>query len=377
MKRKLRLKPPVIKFLKIIGCVLGCIFVLILGAFIFYKVQTNPLKELGYSDKAIYQILTKFKKKDVLEIGKNKTLNKAFESVDYKDENFHNYTKIKYQNHDKLIKNINELIKKGYSNDDISMILAHGTSSDVEEFAKRDKVRYLEEFYTIDYAKIKYYDRYLDYMDKSREDEETSVLVVNLGMDKEDYEDPVEVTEFSYDMLINKHRMLKHDFVPKDLVSIGLDYASDKGLKANKTALIAAEQMIDDAEKEGYQLVINSSYRSYEDQEEIQNTYKNLYGENYVTNYVLRPGFSEHQTGLSFDIGSRVSNVFLQSKEYNWIVDNCYKYGFIYRFKKEYEGVTGIKHEAWHYRYVGKDIAKYIYENDITLEEYYAKFLDK
>ena len=73
------------------------------------------------------------------------------------------------------------------------MILQHGTGEDVKEFAKRDKVRYLEEFYTLSYAKIKYYDRYVYYMDELREDEETSVLLVNLDMDKEDYKDPIEV----------------------------------------------------------------------------------------------------------------------------------------------------------------------------------------
>ena len=373
MKRKLRLKPSVLKVLKILGTIL----VIFLSLLIFYFIQVNDLTKIGYSKKAANQIQIKFKKKDVINIGKNKTLNKAFESEAYKEKNFDSYTKIKYQNHEHLTENINKLLKKGYTNEEISIILAHGTDQDVSEFAKRDKVRYLEEFYTIDFAKIKYYDRYLNYMDSSREDEETSVLIVNLEMDKEEYEDPVVVKNFSYDMLVNKHRMLSKDFVPNDLVMIGLDYASEKGLKANRTALIAAKKMIDQAEKEGYQLVINSSYRSYEDQEEIEKTYRDLYGDNYVSKYVLRPGFSEHQTGLSFDIGSRRANVFAKSEEYKWIVENCYKFGFIYRFKTDFEEITGIRHEAWHYRYVGKKIAKYIYDNNITLEEYYVRFLDK
>lgn len=373
MKRKLRLKPAALRVIKIVGI----IFFIVLSLFIFYLVQVNDLKKIGYSKEAANQILMKFKKEDVLDIGKNKTLNKAFESPAYMEKNFDSYTKIKYQNHKHLIENINKLLKKGYTNEEVSVILAHGNDSDVSEFAKRDKVRYLDEFYTIDFAKIKYYDRYLNYMDSSREDEETSVLIVNLGMDKEEYENPVKVKKFSYDMLVNKHRMLSKDFVPDDLITIGLDYASEKGIKANRTALIAAKQMIDQAEKEGYQLVINSSYRSYEDQEEVENTYRELYGENYVSKYVLKPGFSEHQTGLSFDIGSRKSNIFVQSEEYKWIVDNCYKFGFIYRFKTDFEEITGIRHEAWHYRYVGKKIAKYIYDNDITLEEYYVRFLDK
>ena len=132
-----------------------------------------------------------------------------------------------------------------------------------------------------------------------------------------------------------------------------------------------------EAEKEGYGLIINSAYRSYDEQQEIMDTYKNLYGDSYVEKYVLKPGFSEHQTGLSFDIGSTDTKVFVSSKEYTWIIDNCYKFGFIYRFKPDFEDITGIRHEAWHYRYVGKNIAKEIYEKDISYEEYYAMHLDK
>lgn len=372
-KKKFKLKPLYVSILKVIGIILGILLVI----FIFYRSNINDLKRIGYSEKASKTILLKFKKKDMLELGKNKTLNAAFESNDYKEKNLDTYSKIKYQNQTHIIKNINTLIKKGYSNDQINLILSHGNDTDVTEFAKRKKVRYLEEFFTVDYAKLKYYDRYISYMDNSREDEETSVLLVNLDMDKEEYKDPVLVKTFSYQMLVNKHRKLNEKFVPKDLVSISTDYASDKGMKANSTALAQAKKMIDQAKKEGYGLIINSAYRSYKDQEEITTTYKELYGDSYVEKYVLKPGFSEHQTGLAFDIGSTDTNTFANSDEYTWIKDNCYKYGFIYRFKKNYEDITGIRSEAWHYRYVGKKIAKYIYENDITLEEYYAKFLDK
>ena len=372
-KKKVKLKAPVLNVLKVIGV----IFIIILGVFIFYRVQINDLKKLGYSEKASKNILAKFKKDDVLNIGKNKTLNKAFESSDYKEKNFNSYAKIKYKDEKYVISNINALIKDGYDNEQITMILAHRTGEEVKEFAKRKKVRYLEEFYTLSYAKIKYYDRYVSYMNNSREDEETSVLLVNLDMDKEDYKDPIEIKKFSYTMLVNKHRCLNKDFRPNDLVTISTDDAKEKGMKANRTAYIAFKNMKKDAEKEGYGLIINSAYRSYDEQQEISDTYKNLYGDAYVEKYVLKPGFSEHQTGLSFDIGSTTANVFISSKEYKCIVDNCYKYGFIYRFKPDFEDITGIRHEAWHYRYVGKDIAKEIYEKDISYEEYYAMHLDK
>lgn len=372
-KRKLKLKSPIISVLKVIGVILF----IVLACFLFYRKQINDLKKLGYSELASKNILLKWKKEDVLEVGKNKTLNIAFESENYKEKNFDSYRKIKYKDSKYLIENINDLLKKGYNNEQITMILYHGTGEDVKEFAKRDKVRYLEEFYTIDYAKIKYYDRYVKYMDESREDEETSILLVNLDMDKEEYQDPTIVNDFSYTMLVNKHRQLKETFKPNNLVKISEEDSKEEGLMANRTAYTAFKQMKKQAENEGYHLTINSAYRGYEEQNEIMETYRKLYGDAYVEKYVLKPGFSEHQTGLAFDIGSTDTNVFANSDEYTWLVDNCYKFGFIYRFKKEYEDITGIRHEAWHYRYVGRKIAKEIYDKKLSYEEYYAMHIEK
>ena len=372
-KRKFKLKPKAIKILKVLGIILAILLVILF----IYRKNINSLKELGYSEKAANTILFSMKKEEVMLVGKSKTLNKAFESDDYKEKNFTSYSKIKYQQGENLIKNINTLLKKGYNNDEISIILAHGTDKDVTEFAKRKKVRYLDEFYTFKFAKIKNYDRYVNYMNESREDEETSVLYVNIDLDKENYKDPIEVKKFSYNMLVNKHRKLGAKFIPDGLSTIPSSLTSEKGLKANKVAIEEAKKMIADAKKEGMNIIINSAYRSYKDQEEVVSTYQKLYGDSYIEKYVLKPGFSEHQTGLGFDFGSTTSKIFVESNEYKWMEKNCYKYGFIHRFKTNYEDVTGIKNEAWHYRYVGKKIAKYCYTNDITLEVYYARFLDK
>lgn len=372
MKRKIKLKKTVIKKIK----VLGIFCAILLAIFLFYRSQINSLKKLGYSETASRNILFQFKKKYILSIGENKTLNAAFESKDYEEKYLDQYSKIDYQNHDNLIKNINTLIKKGYSNDNISMILAHGSDKDVTEFAKRDKINYLEEFFSLPYAKLSNYDRYVDYSNETGENDETTVLAVNLDMDKENYENPTIVKKFSTDMLVNKHRSLQKNFEPDDLVSIDSEYAVDDTQLGSRIAVNAFIKMYKAAKKEGYDLVINSSYRSYEEQEEICDTYRELYGENYVLNYVAMPGFSEHQTGLSFDVGSKDSNVFAESEEYEWIQEHAHKYGFIQRFPSKYQAITGFRAEPWHYRYVGKKIATYIYEHDISFEEYYVLFLD-
>lgn len=370
--KRIRLKTRYIKILKVIGVFICIIF----GVFLFYQKQVNTLSKLGYSREASKNILFSFNKEYVLTVGENKTLNRAFESEDFNEKYMDNYTKIKYVNHKDLIKNINKLLKIGYSNSDINIILSHGDNESVKRFAKREKIKYLEEFFALDYAKLDNYDRYVHYSDETGEDEETTVLFVNLDMDKEDYTDAYLIKDFSVDMLVNKHRRLSEDFVPDGLSKIDEKYAAEDGMRASKIAINAFIEMSKASEKEGYGIVINSAYRSYEDQEEINNTYLELYGQSYVDRYVAKPGFSEHQTGLCFDIGSRNSRVFADSKEYEWMLDNAYKYGFILRFPKKYETITGFRAEPWHYRYVGKKVAKYIYENNITLEEYYMMFLD-
>ena len=371
-KRKFKLKPEAIILLKKVGIVFG----IFLAIFIFYRHNINDLKKLGYSEKASRSILFKFKKSYVMDIGKNKTLNAAFESKDYNEKNLDNYSKIKYKKQKHLIKNINLLLKKNYSNKDISLIVTHGTDEDVSEFVKHKKVKYLEEFFTIDYAKIKNYDRYVAYSDETGEDEETVVLAVNLDMDKEPYKEPVKIRKYSKYVLVTKHRQLMKSYKPK-LVSIDKKYAVDNKQKSIKEARDAFIKMYKAAKKKKYEIVINSSYRSFEDQEKTCKTYSDLYGQSYVDKYVAKPGYSEHQTGLVFDIGSRKKKVFSESKEYTWVKENAYKYGFIQRFPKGYEDITGFRAEPWHYRYVGKKIAKYIYDHKMTYEEYYIRFLDK
>lgn len=374
-RKKLKLKKPV----DIIVKILLAILIILLAILIIYKIMEFKLNKIGYSDKAAYNIITKFKMSYVSDYPDNKTLNAAFESEKYYNEKYlDHYSKIVYQSQENLIKNINSLIKKGYSNREISMILKHGDSKSVSEFTKKERIKYLEEFFSYDYAKLENYDRYIAYMNENGDDEETTIIKVNLDLDKEDYKDAILVEDFSKLVLVNKHHYLEKNYVPKNLVVVPEKYTLgyDK-VKGTNEAVAAAIKMIKDAKKEGMNLLINSGYRSYNDQKEIYDTYKNLYGQTYAINNVLLPGYSEHQTGYCFDFASGNSNIFKESKEYNWMILNSYKYGFIYRFLKKKEDITGTRTEPWHFRYVGKEAAKVIDEEDISLEEYYAKYLDK
>ena len=119
---KIKLKPGFSIALKILGVIL-CILI---GLYIFYSKQIGDLTKLGYSKEASNKILFSGKKDYIMSVGENKTLNAAFLSEDYDEDNLDNYRKIKYVNQKHLIGNINKLLKIGYSINDINIILAHG-----------------------------------------------------------------------------------------------------------------------------------------------------------------------------------------------------------------------------------------------------------
>lgn len=373
-KRKLKLKSNLKKPLMVVGFILLIIVILI----ILYFNRIGELKALGYSEEAAKNIIFKFKFSYVMDIGENKTLNAAFSSDSYEDENLDAYVKITYANQEHLISNINKLLDKGYNVNEVSLIISRGDDEAVSLFAKRDKVKNIEEFLDVDYAKLKNFDRYVAYKEKENDDAETTVLYVNMDFDKEDYVDPVVIDKFDDYVLVNKHRQLSSKYIPDDLVKIDEEYVKTDGeIEIERNVAKAFYDMAEAASEDGMELMVSSGYRSYEDQEEIMETYLELYGQNYVDNYVAKPGFSEHQTGMSLDVASKSVNTFVNSEEYSWMMDNAYKYGFILRYPKSKEDITGYKCEAWHYRYVGKEIAEYIHDNNITYDEYYVMFLDK
>ena len=178
-------------------------------------------------------------------------------------------------------------------------------------------------------------------------------------------------------MLINKHFSLNKNFVPDNLVTISSEDSVDEGIKLNGEAYRAFKQMKSDMNKEGLDVLINEGYRSYSDQEELCDYYRNLYGDNYVSKYVALPGFSEHQTGLAIDLSSTSTRTFSNSKEYKWMLDNSYRYGFILRYDPKLITETQFNSEPWHFRYVGSDISNYIHEHYMSYEEYYAVNLFK
>lgn len=177
-------------------------------------------------------------------------------------------------------------------------------------------------------------------------------------------------------VLVNKLNRLQSNYVPHDLEQISLNYATNNKI-LRKEAKENFEKLSSDAKKIGYSIIAVSAYRDYDYQENLFNNYVKEKGENYALKCSAKAGHSEHQTGLSVDVmGSNNDyDQFEKSKEFDWMKNNSYKYGFILRYPKGKEYITGFKYEPWHYRYVGKDIASIIYTEGITLEEYYKKYI--
>ena len=158
-------------------------------------------------------------------------------------------------------------------------------------------------------------------------------------------------------LIVNKKYKLSRFFRPGDILPI---------------VKIAFEAMQHAAYKEKILLLIVSGFRSYDYQTMLYNKYKRIDKE--VNRYSAKPGHSEHQTGLAIDIvNTESTNIQKFKKEFSWLDKNAYKYGFILRYPKKKEGITGYKYEPWHYRYVGIALAKELYNKGkwITLEEYF------
>lgn len=175
-------------------------------------------------------------------------------------------------------------------------------------------------------------------------------------------------------VLVNKERKLPSDYIPKDLEEIDIQYANENKYLV-KEAKNAFEKLSEDAKKEGYLIVAASAYRDYEYQKELYDYYVKEKGIDYASKCSAPPGHSEHQTGLAVDVmGSNLDyDEFESSMEFPWMKENAHKYGFILRYPKGKEEITGFKYEPWHYRYVGVEAATYLYTNHLTLEEYEKK----
>lgn len=171
-------------------------------------------------------------------------------------------------------------------------------------------------------------------------------------------------------ILVNKQKKLKKKYCPQ-LVKLYPLFSEGNQYLTNETK-IHFEKMCFNALDQGYHIIAVSSYRNYNYQKKLYHHYIKTKGRKYAKMCSAKPGHSEHQTGLAVDIANTSLDYdnFDKTTEFKWVKENAHKYGFILRYPKDKTNITGYKYEPWHYRYVGQKISKYIYENNLTLEEY-------
>lgn len=207
---------------------------------------------------------------------------------------------------------------------------------------------------------------------------EKVITNVNIGLNNKYYTNTKPSKYLNTEkILVNKYNYVTEDYIPENLQIVSSKYSS-KTVKLVSYAKEAFEELAAAAEKENYTINAMSSYRDYAYQNTLYNNYGKKDGYDNADTYSARPGYSEHQTGLAVDIDNKKEYFtnFEKTKEYEWMQNNAYKYGFILRFPKDKVLETGYEYESWHYRYVGKEIAKYIHDNNMCYEEYYAQNLD-
>jgi len=205
---------------------------------------------------------------------------------------------------------------------------------------------------------------------ESKEETESETVI------ETEVEDTIPRDEW-YMLLVNVDNPLPENF------TVNLSVVDASGNEVDARIASYLKQMIEDGNSTGLQLMISSAYRSVEFQQSIWDKRVNEYvaegmnreeAEEKTSEFIMYPDCSDHNTGLGVDIVSvtnqRMEEDFAETPEAEWLAENAWKYGFILRYPKEKESITDVKFEPWHYRYVGKEQAKIIYESGLCLEEY-------
>ena len=213
--------------------------------------------------------------------------------------------------------------------------------------------------------------RYLVYAQAHPEAETAEIVTqVNLDLDLTPYDDARPIDDPADPLvLVNKYHGLSETYVP-ELEKLGGRYGVGSMVPE---AAAAFRAMADAAKQDGISLRSVSAYRSYQTQQGLYQHYVSIDGKANAERYSARPGYSEHQTGLALDINTAsISAHFENTAEYAWLRANCARFGFLLRYPKEKESITGYRYEPWHYRYVGQDIARTCMDQGLTYEEYLA-----
>ena len=181
-------------------------------------------------------------------------------------------------------------------------------------------------------------------------------------------------TVSSIQKITNKNHPIDSDYVPADLTIVNVNSNGTQYLRSE--AASALVNMFEAARRDNINLYLVSGYRSYAQQLELYNTYVRTDGKALADQYDAIPGACEHQLGLAVDLSDDnrdhdIDDSFETTAAYQWLLKHSYEYGYIFRFPRGKEAITGIAYNPWSFRYIGIEVAKKVYDSGLTLEEFY------
>lgn len=379
-KRKLKKKRILLVILVFIIIVSITIYLLIPKRYGYQKEVIEVFKETNTYEK--------LKEKKIY----SKTLEEAVLDDAFQEEYFDDYLEINYIEEKTSIEDINNLLNLGYTHAEINTFYEKLAGS-IEVITNNSYDDNIINYLTLDYFKEENLDRYIKYANNDNKldsvysteeieknyNYEDTVTFVNAYLDKDYYTNDVNLTieeMDKIDVIVNKYYKLSKDYEPSDLTQINSKFASGSNQRLRKEAATKFEEMATDALDNGFKIYAGSTYRSYDYQLGLYNRYVAKDGFDEAETYSARAGYSEHQLGLAVDIiNGNWQYLSENDKEYTWLIENSYKYGFILRYPRGKEYITGYVFEDWHFRYLGIDLATKVYNSGLTYDEYIARGL--
>ena len=263
-----------------------------------------------------------------------------------------------------------DLVKLGYTDNDATKMMELLNEEQITSILESEYFEIIPKIITAKYYIPKNYNEYLEVAKNNEITDENSLIAsVNTKTYKNAKVTDKEADYNNINMLVNKYNYLPENYEVTDLINISTMYAYE-GHKTKQEVNNEYIRMAKDAQEQGLILIVNSSFRTFKEQQEQYDISTN--------GFAAKPGYSEHQTGLALDIVTHntIGNQFEESDEFKWLKENAHKYGFILRYPKGKEEITGYAYESWHYRYLGTDLATKVYNSNITYEEYYAYYCE-
>lgn len=375
MKHRKRRKFSIKKTLKL---VLPLILIILAITFLINKDNINTIylsKKTGYNKETVTAFKDKSLNTSILSKKYSKTLENIINTEYFNPKYTNEYLDINYLDKQNYLSNINSLLSLGYTSNDINTIYSKLNDNSINFILNNTYIKDLTSIISISYFKEDYLERYIKYLSSNTLERETAITYVNIGLDNDYYTNVVDITnQDDLLVLVNKYHKLSNNYAPSDLETINSKYQwLGRSNQLRHDAKIAFEEMCEAATKDNIYIYAGSGYRSYATQKALYNRYVNQDGFAAAETYSARASYSEHQTGLAMDIANKSGFISKGDKEYEWLVNNSYKYGFILRYPEGKEKITGYMYEEWHYRYLEKDVAKDVYNSKLTYDEYLAK----